>query len=333
VYQQKYQQMAAFESGAWGGGRSDLELRRHKRSRNDIMSAGRDRAAVGHKVGIASRLPIFKREEVDALSLPTIERWVPEAVADAAERLHAELAAENKSDGLAVLARLVSDPRMDLVWGELYKQKRDSEYQTTEEFLYPARVTNASWAAIHRQQAVELRKIGGKLNESEARLLEAEATLEEGAEDAPTDRWSEQDRAVQTFLSHACHSAVDIQPVFLADIQDKLGKLGKVSASLREQAKVLKSLGLGRDARKLGEIAADCDDEAWNLEPNKPGADDPWIITRRRADPKVRTFVADLSIQTQLLFGNALLGTLATVANVVFNRNDMTDAKVREWLR
>jgi hypothetical protein len=292
------------------------------------MSAGRDKAAVGHNE-MAS--PIADLQEVDALSLPTIESWVPEAVADAAERLHAELAAERKSDGLAVLSRLVSDPRMKLVWGELYKKKRDSKYQTTEEFLYPARVTSASWAAIHRRQ---LRKIGGKLNESEDRLLEAEGTFEESAADFPTDtRWSEQDRAVQIFLYHACHSAVDIQPVFLADIQDKLGKLGKVSASLREQAKVLKSLGLGRDARKLGEIAADCDDEAWNLEPNKPGADDPWIITRRRADPKVRTFVADLSIQTQLLFGNALLGTLATVANVVFNRNDMTDAKVREWLR
>jgi hypothetical protein len=291
------------------------------------MSAGRDKAAVGHNE-MAS--PIADLQEVDALSLPTIESWVPEAVADAAERLHAELAAESKSDGLAVLSRLVSDPRMKLVWGELYKKKRDSKYQTTEEFLYPARVTSASWAAIHRRQ---LRKIGGKLNESEDRLLEAEGTFEESAADFPTDtRWSEQDRAVQIFLYHACHSAVDIQPVFLAGIQAKVKELRKVSESLQEQAVILQSFGMNGDARKLGEVAADCDDEAWNLEPNKPRADDPWIITRDRGDPKLRTFVVDLSISTHLLFGKSLYGQLATVANVVFNRDDMTGAKVREWI-
>jgi hypothetical protein len=251
-----------------------------------------------------------------------------------AEELHAEFATENRADGLAVLSRLVSDPRMKLVWEELYKKSRDDKYQTTEEFFYPARVTSASWAAIHRQQACELRKTGGEANEREARLLEAEATLEESAEDSPTDTgWSEQDRAVQLFLYQACHSALDIHPVFLADIQAKVKELCKISENLREQAAILQSFGMGRNARKLGEIAADCDDEAWNLEPNKPRADDPWIITRNRGDSNVRTFVADLSISTQSLFGSALSGTLATTANVVFNRNDMTGARVREWLR
>jgi len=264
------------------------------------------------------------------LSLPTIERWVPEAVADAAERLHAELAAENKSDGLAVLSRLVSDPRMKLVWGELYKKKRDSKYQTTEEFLYPARVTNASWAAIHRQQAVELRKIGGKLNESEARLLEAEATLEESAADSPTDtRWSEQDRAVRTFLYHACHSAVDIQPVFLADMRAKIDELRGAAQTLRAEAAKLRRLGLEGVTREFLQVADSCDDEARNLRPEQPSpsgrrADDPWIISRDRGDPKVRTFVADLLMETERLFGTPLHGTLATTANVVFSRKDIT---------
>jgi hypothetical protein len=255
-------------------------------------------------------------------------------VADAAKRLHAEFTAENKSEGLAVLSRLVSDHRMELVWGELYKNKRDSNYQPTEEFLYPARVTSASWAAIHRQQAVELRKIGGELNEREARLLEAEATQEESAEEPLTDtRWSEQDRAVQIFLYHACHSALNIQPVFLADIQIKMKKLSEVSANLREQAKLLRSLGMRHDALKLREVAADCNEKAWNLEPNKPRVDDPWIITRDRGDSDIRTFVVDLSITTHLLFGKFIFGRLATVANVVFSREDITGPKVREWLR
>ena len=63
---------------------------------------------VGHNE-TASLLPSFKREEVDALSLPRIESWV-EAVADAAERLHAEFAAAFVNAGCpSFCARL--DPR------------------------------------------------------------------------------------------------------------------------------------------------------------------------------------------------------------------------------
>jgi len=90
---------------------------------------------------------------------------------------------------------------------------------------------------------------------------------------------------------------------------------------------------MNSDARKLGEVAADCDDEVWNLEPNKSRADDPWIITRDRGDSNVRTFVVDLSIPTHLLFGKSLYGQLAAVANVVFSRDGITGLKVQEWLR
>jgi hypothetical protein len=67
------------------------------------------------------------------------------------------------------------------------------------------------------------------------------------------NRWSEQDRAVRPSLP-SCHSALDIQPVFLADIQNKLEKLCKVSTSLREQEK-LQSLGMGHRL-KIGQVAA-----------------------------------------------------------------------------
>jgi hypothetical protein len=48
---------------------------------------------------------------------------------------------------------------------------------------------------------------------------------------------------------------------------------------------------------------------------------------------KLRAFVADLSITTTLLFRKELHSTLATVANVVFNRQDVTRSKIREMLR
>lgn len=102
-----------------------------------------------------------------------------------------------------------------------------------------------------------------------------------------------------------------------------------------------------RAARKLKEVADDCEEEAGNMEPalcaqsNKdeassnftPRADDPWIIARRTADDRLRTFVADLSIATSLLFRKELYNTIANIANVVFSRNDVTGQKVRETLR
>jgi hypothetical protein len=265
--------------------------------------------------------------------LPIIESWVPAAVVDAAVRLHAELTEENSGERLAVLSRLISDPRMMLVWQELYKTKRDDKHETTEESLYPARVTNLSWAKEHRRQARDLREQGGEQNEAAAKLLEAEAAIEEGLGDFPRDpRWSEQDRAAQLFLNQACRSAINIKPEYLADIQAKVAKLRKIAASLREQAVVLKSLGMKREARTLDEIAADCEDEARISEPNLE-TDDPWIITRERGDPKLRTYVVSLSIPTLTIFGTPLYGTLARVANVVFGLDTVKPEKVREWLR
>ncbi len=277
----------------------------------------------------------------------TFPSWIPDAVRETARLLNAELATEKDfGQALEILSRLISNPRMRLVWGELSKKNSVND-EAADEYRYPARVTNASWATVHRQQALELRNKGGALNEHEARLLEAEAAVEETIEDSPSDqRWSEQDRAAQLFLNHAYRSALDVKPVFLSDIRANGSELRKVAASLRKQAAKLQSLGMEDDALKLGDIAANCDDEAWSLEPKRssalaqeealefmPRADDPWIITRQRNDAKVRTFVVDLSIPTQLLFGTPLYGTLANVANVVFSRDDMTGAKVREWLR
>ena len=263
--------------------------------------------------------------------LPSMEGW--DAVGEEAVRLYDQFATENPEESLAVLTRLVSDPRMQLVWQELYKTKRDDKYEATGEFLYAARVTHSSWAAEHRKQARELREKGGERNESAARLLEAEAAIEESIEDPPCDpRWSEQDRAAQLFLKHACLSAINIEPVYFSDIQAKVAKLRTVAVSLREQSIMLKSLGLKSEAQKLGEIAADCEDEARIAEPNLE-TNDPWLIIRDRGDTKLRTYIVDLSIAAVSIFGTPLYGTLATVANVVFGGKAVTAAQVRELLR
>jgi hypothetical protein len=272
----------------------------------------------------------------------TFPSWVPTAIIHEAEQPHAGLASEeNPGEALEVWSRLVLDSRMERVWRELYKRKR-TRSQATEEFFYPACVTKASIAARNRRRASELRKKGGPINERDADLLEAEAALEEGDKDPPADpRWSEQDRGVQLFLHRAYKAALDHELVFLSDLKEKVSKLQNVAKRLRCDASILSSLGMKREARKLRRIASDCDDDASAILPDRdsdgsvlrPQVDyDPWIITRRRKNLELRTFVASLSITTEQLFGEALCGALATISNVRFNRADVTRGKVREML-
>ncbi len=207
---------------------------------------------------------------------PVTEMKVPPAVIEQARRMRLELSADKNS--LAILELLISDCSMRQVWGEIYKKKRTEKYLRTDEYFYPARVTNASWAAIHRQRAAELRKKGGPRNEEEAANLDAEAAIEENTPENFSSPASSQDLAAQRFLHHACHAAIDIKPVFLTSIRAKIAKIDDAAKSLRHQAKNLRSLGLKSEARRLVTIAEDCDDEARNLQPG----DDPWIIARDR---------------------------------------------------
>jgi hypothetical protein len=265
--------------------------------------------------------------------LPTIESWVPAAVADAALRLHAELAAEDKSEnGLTVLSRLISDRRMKAVWKVLYQRDRDENYRPTENFEYPAVMTMKSSAAKHRQQARVLRERGGELNESSARLLEAEARAEENVPVFGHDpRWSEQELAVRYLLEHACRIAIDIAPTYRSDIQARLKRISAVTTILREQAEELVEIGMLNEAFELGDIVDKCN-ELRELDEQIFETAGPRIIDRERTDPKLRTYVADLYMFTFPVFGSPLYGTLATVANVAFKCSTVTVSKVRNWL-
>lgn len=277
--------------------------------------------------------------------LPSPCPWVPAAIADAARRLYAEIeTGEKAAEAAEVLCRLYSDARMEGVWNELYKRRSGSF--PVNEFVHPARISNASMAAVNRQRACQLRNNGDAVSGDEARLLEAEAELLEAEPDPIDPKWSEQDRAVQIFLTNAYRNALDIRPVFLSDIQSNIKKLGEIAESLRNHAATLQSIGMKDESRQLTEVADNCDEEIESIDPSRnnaagrnqathfrPHADDPWIITRERGDPELRTFIVDLSITTISCFGTPLYGTLATVANVVFSRDDITQSKVREMLR
>ena len=271
---------------------------------------------------------------VSTLPEPTFPNWVPVAVLDMAKRLRAELAAEqDRAKAEEVLSRLTSDPRMERVWCEVYKKKR-LNHSPTDEFWHPARVTHASQAAASRRRAIELRKSGGVDNNHEADLLEAEATaLESEPGQAFDQRYTEQDRGAQLFFYHAYRDALDFKLVLFSDLKANANTLKALADRLRKEADILRSLEMEENGRSLDEIASDCDDEAFNIDPARlESDDDPWIIRRQKGDVQLRTFVASLSIRTVSLFGDYLYGTIAAVANVALGRDDVRASKIREIL-
>jgi hypothetical protein len=229
------------------------------------------------------------------LGIFTIPSWVPPAIVAQAEEMAPETAADGThTKGPEIFERLIVDERMKTVWKELYKKKR-IDHKSTEEFLHPAYLTTASRVAAYRQSAVKLRKKGGARNESEAKFFEDLAALLEHDGDAPTDpRWSEQDRAAQRFFCGAYRNALDVEPVFRSDLNAKVEKLRRSAKDLQRVTATLRSLGMKAEARKLEKVAAECDEKASNILPNRhsdedyfrPQADDPWILTRRSGDDR-----------------------------------------------
>ena len=56
-------------------------------------------------------------------------------------------------------------------------------------------------------------------------------------------------------------------------------------------------------------------------------------VSRHRGDDTMRAFVIKMEETARRLFGQSLYGTIATVANVAFQRQDLTDKHVRELVR
>lgn len=279
----------------------------------------------------------------------TFPDWLPSAVMEAGNELSKGLANEkDRAKAWDVLCRLISDPLMDRVWREIYRK-----HQATKEYLHPA-FTYASRVAAFRQKASDLRKKGGAANEHdakslevEANYLEAEAKVMEGEIDPLAHtRWTRQDRAAQILLWQAYRAALDDEPVFLSSLIVKTNDLRKVVQDLQSGVTVLQSHNLNREARKLNELTEEIEDQADDGDPfldpqtgrrsgspRFPHIDDPWVIVRGTPDARMRSFIITLSGTTLRLFGNALLRTLANITNVVFDREDITEGRVRELLR
>jgi hypothetical protein len=262
------------------------------------------------------RDPLSSAMNEAACDVPNLLAREFPAIAHIAGQLQRRLASErDPARAWKVWSRLVSDPRMDRVWRELYKHNK-----RTGKFLRPGHVEMKAIAASLRRRMSEIRD------------------LTEEMKDAPADsRWNEQDNVAQLFFARVFYAALNSQPIFLSDLIARSTQLHDLAEGLRREAEIKRASGLDSDARTLMDFADEFDDEAYNILPSgegyTPGIDDPWIVTRRRGLYEIRTFLADLVITAATLFKTPLYGTVATVANVALDREDITRAKVREMFR
>jgi hypothetical protein len=259
--------------------------------------------------------------------MPTIEDWVPPGVVETAGRLHVAFD-KNHEIGSTIISRLISDVRMKNVWQLLYSRKRE-RHEPTSAFAYPAQLELQ--AACLRREANELRKKGGEANSSKADALDARAEADESKLGSPAEvELHAQDYAVAELFRHACCEAVDVSPVYLLDLKAKNARTSAVIEALHKQKEELEEIewydeadalhGLIIQLANRNELIRD------EIEENKT------IISRRRGDPILRTYVMALHPWIILLFGTPLYGTLATIANVAFDSKIATGSMVRDWL-
>jgi hypothetical protein len=78
-------------------------------------------------------------------------------------------------------------------------------------------------------------------------------------------------------------------------------------------------------AEPLGAAAAIYDE----LAAAAPPADDPVVVERQRAEPRLRGLVIALSLELSELYGATRPGLVATLANVALDRDDVTRDRVR----
>jgi hypothetical protein len=291
---------------------------------------------------------------VKTSSPPDFPDWLPKAVQQQATELWEKLPKErNPIKAKQVLEQLIINPLMERVWDELYREYRERG----KGYFNAARIAKSSDAASlpglvekFRKDARELRKKGGEKNKADAESIERDAkSFERAAQfielspDEPGDpRWSEQDRAAQSFLSRAYRGALYTDLQLLSDLRAKTNKLQEIAKKLRGLAKDLQSLGLVVTevyAQKLFDVALDCISDAQAMEPD-PAAK-AWLVTRMRGDTQRRTYVAKLAYATRLLFDKTLFNTMANVTNVVFSgknhdvgqKGEISEETVRDMLR
>jgi type 1 fimbriae regulatory protein FimB/type 1 fimbriae regulatory protein FimE len=71
-----------------------------------------------------------------AMTSLSIPDWFPPALTETARQLHSAAVKSNSMDYVALVTRLITDPRMKTVWAELLKRRRGDQYRSTAKFWH-----------------------------------------------------------------------------------------------------------------------------------------------------------------------------------------------------
>jgi hypothetical protein len=214
------------------------------------------------------------------------------------------------------------------VWNEFQKRKRES-YHPTEGFFYSA-TSVLDWDPYirYRRRHPEQARQG---DEPPAAVLAAwsalslTATYQGQGPDLPR-----QALAIVYFFDRAfILGQQNIRLVPISEFRKRRRHYFEMAKQLRADAADQKRLGLY--AVGWMEEAARAYEEMAEAPEPAPGCS--LLVPRQpRGDPRLKSFVMLLADITKNVFGSPFYGSVATTANVVFSRDDLTFATVRKML-
>jgi hypothetical protein len=244
-----------------------------------------------------------------------VPSWVPAAVAAQARGLRAGLVAlppDITGQFAAAVERLATDRRMQRVWSEL--DRRRGGRARSVDFVHPTRST-AVWEQGNTESA---NLILQGLPEHER--LRQQAMVNVFSNAALFFSW---DRAGPGPRMRT-KASVD------AEVRD----LKALARRLRDDSAQLTRLGGSRFSLQVERAAAHCDLQA-DLA-RAATRNDPLIAERhssRLGDPWVQGFIIETAAHFKAMFGKRMLGLVALMANVAFEREDLIEDRIRGVFR
>ena len=235
------------------------------------------------------------------------QAWVPPAVAAVAKEMHASLnPGPTQLDGYrATIERLARDARMCRVWQELKKMHRSGPDRGS--FYHPASV-----------EAVQAHPASATVAEYEAVQDRACALL--FIELARLRSWGERD------------DSIGPRAITKKQAADRIKKLMAAVERIRTEAGRLRDLGVGHLSPALEGAANQCLALA-KLEETL-NSQDRLIVDRKTSQDKwERGFILSAAHLLEYLFGQKMQGLVAVLANVAFNKADITEAQVNSMFR
>jgi hypothetical protein len=251
---------------------------------------------------------------------PELPDWLPRSVGIFAQSLWRGFQRQGEPEVRELLLRLVSDSRMRKVWTELRKREREN-YQPTEKFVHSV-MPLANWFPDSRHALQHPHRQEGRpppeilANYHALRFYEGQGP-----------RPPLQDLAMVYFFDNAFALGQQrIRLVPISELRKKRPHFLKMAEKLRADAAEQERLGLYENRRIVE--AALAYEELANAAP-APGPS--LLVTRQQQrDPRLKGFVMLLADVAKNVFGSPLYGSVATTANVVFGRDDLTSGTVRK---